>query len=142
MTVVFCHEVPNILHCPVSGTLCLGRNHHCHTSGDHIAHSTGNIVSAKRIERWKLSIDIFYSTNRTTSLHSTLVLYLQYLPPPGLRHHRWSSIAERMVAFPLGKLVYLGIKQLSKPISIQLRSSAAKHPFVSKYICAPPAHCE
>ena len=44
-----------------------------------------------------------------------------------------------MVAFPLGKLFYLGIKQLAKPISIQLRSSAAKHPFVSKYICAPPA---
>ena len=44
-----------------------------------------------------------------------------------------------MVAFPLGKLVYLGMKQLSKPISFQLRSSAARHPFVSKYICAPPA---
>ena len=98
-------------------------------------------MSTKRIERWKLSIDIFYSANRTTSLHSTLVLP-QVPTPPGLRHHRWSSIAERMVAFPLGKLVYLGIKQLSKPISIQLRSSAAKHPFVSKYICAPPAHCE
>ena len=67
MIVVSCHKVPNILHCPVSGTLCLGRNHHCHTSGGHIAHSTGNIVSTKRIERWKLSIDIFYSTNRTTS---------------------------------------------------------------------------
>ena len=134
VTTVFSHEVPNILHCPVSGTLCLGRNHH---SGGHIAHSTGNIVSAKRIERWKLSIDIFYSTNRTTSYGTTPSTF-----PPGLRHRRWSSIAERMVAFPLGKLVYLGVKQLSKPISIQLRSSAAKHPFVSKYICAPPAHCE
>ena len=50
---VFCHEVSNILHCPVSGTLCLGRNHHCHTSGSHIAHSTGNIVMVERRERWK-----------------------------------------------------------------------------------------
>ena len=39
-----------------------------------MAHSTGNVVSAKRIERWKVSIDIFYSTNRTTSLHSTFLL--------------------------------------------------------------------
>ena len=74
LNMMLSHEVSNILHCPVSGTVCLGRNHHCHTSGDHIAHSTGNIVSTKRIERWKLSIDIFYSTNRTMSLHSTLVL--------------------------------------------------------------------
>ena len=132
-----------ILHCPVSGTLCLGRNHHCHTSGGHIAHSTGNIVSTKR---WKLSIDIFYSTNRTTSLHSTLVpppVPTPPPPPPPPPPLDCVTIGgERMVAFPLGKLVYLGVKQLSKPISIQLRSSAAKHPFVSKYICAPPAHCE
>ena len=31
-------------------TLCLGRNHHCHTSGDHIAHSTGSILSVERGE--------------------------------------------------------------------------------------------
>ena len=43
-TVVFSHEVPNILYCPVSWTACLGRSHHCHTSGGHIAHSTGNIM--------------------------------------------------------------------------------------------------
>ena len=71
---VFCHKISNILHCPVSGTLCLGRNHHCHTSGGHIAHSTGNIVIGERRERWKSCILIFYSTNRTMSLHSTLVL--------------------------------------------------------------------
>ena len=74
MTVVFCHEIPNIPHYPVSETLCLGRNHHCHTSGGHIAHSTGNVVIVERRERWKPIIIILYSTNITTSLHSTLVL--------------------------------------------------------------------
>ena len=44
-----------------------------------------------------------------------------------------------VAAFPLGKLIYLGIRQLSKPIAVQLRNSAARHPFVRRYICAPPA---
>lgn len=49
-------------------------------------------------------------------------------------------VAAKMVAaFPLGKLIYLGIRQLSKPIAVQLRNSATRHPFVSRYICAPPA---
>jgi len=45
-----------------------------------------------------------------------------------------------MVAvFPLGKLLYLGIKQMSKPISRVIQQRAAKSPFIRTYICAPPA---
>lgn len=44
-----------------------------------------------------------------------------------------------MVAIPLGKLLYLGIKQLSRPISIQLKAAAKNSQFVSRYICSPPA---
>ena len=47
MIVVFCHEVSDIFECPECGALCLGRNHQLHTSGGHIAHSTGYIVIVK-----------------------------------------------------------------------------------------------
>ena len=44
-----------------------------------------------------------------------------------------------MVAFPLAKFVYLGMKQISGPIARQLKVVARRSPFVSKYICSPPA---
>lgn len=44
-----------------------------------------------------------------------------------------------VVVFPLGKLIYLGIKQISKPISRRLQAGAKSSPFVRKYICMPPA---
>ena len=44
-----------------------------------------------------------------------------------------------MVAFPLGKLIYLGIRQLSKPIARQLQSAAKRSPIFRRFVCAPPA---
>lgn len=44
-----------------------------------------------------------------------------------------------VVAFPLGKLIYLGVRQLSKPIARQLQRTAVASPFFRRYICAPPA---
>ena len=44
-----------------------------------------------------------------------------------------------MVAFPLGKFIYLGIKQISVPISRQLKIAAKRSPFFKQYICSPPA---
>lgn len=43
------------------------------------------------------------------------------------------------VALPLGKLLYLGVKQLAKPVAKQIKLGAARSPFFSKYICIPPA---
>ena len=45
----------------------------------------------------------------------------------------------KMVAFPLGKFLYLGIKQLSGPIAGQLKTAAKRSQFISKYVCSPPA---
>lgn len=50
-----------------------------------------------------------------------------------------SSLPLEMVAFPLGKLLYLGIRQISRPISKQLQKTAVRSPFFRKYVCAPPA---
>ena len=47
-----------------------------------------------------------------------------------------------VVAFPLGKLVYLGIKQISKPISKRIQAGAVRSPLFRKYICMPPAQCK
>ena len=46
----------------------------------------------------------------------------------------------KMVAFPLGKLVYLGMKQISKPIANQVKIAAKRSPFFGKYVCSLPAH--
>jgi hypothetical protein len=45
-------------------------------------------------------------------------------------------------AFPIVKLGYLAMRQISKPIANQLKRSAKQHPFFSKYVCKPPAQCE
>ena len=44
-----------------------------------------------------------------------------------------------MVAFPLGKLLSLAMKQVSRPIAYQLKSAAKRSPFMRRYICSPPA---
>lgn len=46
----------------------------------------------------------------------------------------------KMVAFPLGKLVYLGMKQISKPIANQIKIAAKRSPFFGKYVCSLPAN--
>ena len=74
MITILRHEVSNVFECPVCGTLCLGRNHHCHTSGGDIAQSTGYIVVVNRRERWQRIVVIFHSSYITLALNSTLVL--------------------------------------------------------------------
>ena len=45
-----------------------------------------------------------------------------------------------MVAiFPIGKLVYLGIKQVSKPIARALQNYARGNKLMRDYVCTPPA---
>jgi len=47
-----------------------------------------------------------------------------------------------MVALPLTKLAYIGVKQLAKPIARQIKNGASRSPFFRKYICMPPAQCK
>ncbi|XP_025105182.1 putative OPA3-like protein CG13603 [Pomacea canaliculata] len=42
-------------------------------------------------------------------------------------------------AFPLVKLGYLAVKQISKPLANVIKLRAKKHPFFRKYVCMPPA---
>ncbi|KAK7487161.1 hypothetical protein BaRGS_00021656 [Batillaria attramentaria] len=42
-------------------------------------------------------------------------------------------------AFPIVKLGYLAIKQISKPLANVIKSRAKVHPFFRKYVCMPPA---
>ena len=44
-----------------------------------------------------------------------------------------------VVALPLGKLLYLGIRQISKPISRRIQAAAVRSPLFRRYICIPPA---
>ncbi|XP_060114157.1 optic atrophy 3 protein [Heteronotia binoei] len=42
-------------------------------------------------------------------------------------------------AFPLAKLMYLGVRQLSKPLAARIKAGARASPFFRQYICGPPA---
>ncbi|KAL8590357.1 hypothetical protein ACOMHN_006473 [Nucella lapillus] len=42
-------------------------------------------------------------------------------------------------AFPIIKLGYLAVKQLSRPIANQIKRNAKSSPFFGKYVCMPPA---
>ncbi|CAG5133529.1 unnamed protein product [Candidula unifasciata] len=44
-----------------------------------------------------------------------------------------------MAPFPLIKLGYLAVKQISKPIANYIKRKAKSTPFFRKYICMPPA---
>ncbi|PAA61706.1 hypothetical protein BOX15_Mlig033007g1 [Macrostomum lignano] len=44
-----------------------------------------------------------------------------------------------VAAFPVAKLAYLGIRQLSKPLANFIRDRARASPFFKKYVCMPPA---
>ncbi|KAF7699299.1 optic atrophy 3 protein homolog [Silurus meridionalis] len=43
-------------------------------------------------------------------------------------------------AFPIAKLLYLGIRQLSKPVANRIKAGARRSEFFKNYICLPPAH--
>ncbi|KAI9542195.1 Optic atrophy 3 protein [Dissostichus eleginoides] len=42
-------------------------------------------------------------------------------------------------AFPIAKLLYLGVRQLSKPIANRIKAGARRSEFFKNYICLPPA---
>ncbi|KAM4019552.1 optic atrophy 3 protein [Anomaloglossus baeobatrachus] len=42
-------------------------------------------------------------------------------------------------AFPIAKLLYLGIRQISKPLANRIKAGARKSEFFRTYICMPPA---
>lgn len=44
-----------------------------------------------------------------------------------------------VVAFPLGKILYLVVRQVSKPISVRLQRVAKQTPFVRNYVIMPTA---
>ncbi|XP_055992301.1 optic atrophy 3 protein [Sorex fumeus] len=42
-------------------------------------------------------------------------------------------------AFPMAKLMYLGIRQVSKPLANRIKDAARRSEFFKTYICLPPA---
>ena len=50
------------------------------------------------------------------------------------------AAAEMVVgAFPMAKLFYLGIRQVSKPLANRIKDAARRSEFFKTYICLPPA---
>lgn len=45
-------------------------------------------------------------------------------------------------AFPMAKLFYLGIRQVSKPLANRIKEAARRSEFFKTYICLPPAQRE
>ncbi|GAA6088221.1 hypothetical protein Q7C36_009999 [Tachysurus vachellii] len=43
-------------------------------------------------------------------------------------------------AFPIAKLLYLGVRQLSKPVANRIKAGARRSEFFKNYICRPPAN--
>ena len=60
----------------------------------------------------------------------------------GWWNERGVAKANMVVALPLGKLIYLGIKQISRPISRRIQAGAVQSPLFRKYVCIPPAQCK
>ncbi|XP_069841690.1 optic atrophy 3 protein [Dendropsophus ebraccatus] len=42
-------------------------------------------------------------------------------------------------AFPIAKLLYLGIRQISKPLANRIKAGARRSEFFRTYVCLPPA---
>lgn len=45
-------------------------------------------------------------------------------------------------AFPMAKLLYLGIRQVSKPLANRIKDAARRSEFFKNYVCLPPAQRE
>ncbi|XP_031819758.1 optic atrophy 3 protein [Sarcophilus harrisii] len=61
---------------------------------------------------------------------------------PGVtRPGRDARAAAKMVvgAFPMAKLLYLGVRQLSKPLAQRIKEGARRSQFFRNYVCLPPA---
>uniref|UniRef100_A0A8C7Y700 Outer mitochondrial membrane lipid metabolism regulator OPA3 n=1 Tax=Oryzias sinensis TaxID=183150 RepID=A0A8C7Y700_9TELE len=42
-------------------------------------------------------------------------------------------------AFPIAKLLYLGVRQMGKPVANRIKAGARRSEFFKNYICLPPA---
>ncbi|XP_040032481.1 optic atrophy 3 protein homolog [Gasterosteus aculeatus] len=42
-------------------------------------------------------------------------------------------------AFPIAKLLYLGVRQMSKPVANRIKAGARRSEFFRTYVCLPPA---
>ncbi|XP_023662962.1 optic atrophy 3 protein homolog isoform X1 [Paramormyrops kingsleyae] len=42
-------------------------------------------------------------------------------------------------AFPIAKLLYLGVRQMSKPVANRMKAGARRSEFFKNYVCLPPA---
>ncbi|XP_040182837.1 optic atrophy 3 protein homolog [Rana temporaria] len=42
-------------------------------------------------------------------------------------------------AFPIAKLLYLGVRQISKPLANRIKARALRSEFFRTYVCLPPA---
>ncbi|CAL8349299.1 unnamed protein product [Arctogadus glacialis] len=42
-------------------------------------------------------------------------------------------------AFPIAKLLYLGVRQMSKPVANRIKAGAVRSEFFKNYVCLPPA---
>ncbi|KAK9521224.1 hypothetical protein VZT92_021047 [Zoarces viviparus] len=42
-------------------------------------------------------------------------------------------------AFPIAKLLYLGVRQMGKPVANRIKAGARRSEFFKTYICLPPA---
>lgn len=74
--------------------------------------------------------------NVITFVYQTLV-YLASCPASSAGN----DISAKMVvgAFPIAKLLYLGIRQMSKPVANRIKAGARRSDFFKTYICLPPA---
>ncbi|CAB1438395.1 unnamed protein product [Pleuronectes platessa] len=69
------------------------------------------------------------------------ILRLSAAPPINPREEdgepfppRWSSVPS-----PIAKLLYLGVRQMSKPVANRIKAGARRSEFFKSYICLPPA---
>ena len=78
MIMILCHELSDILQCPVSGALSLGRNHHCCNSSGYI-YSTQHKEHCDYDEKREV-LDNHQTSSRhryaALALHSTLIWHL------------------------------------------------------------------
>ena len=48
----------------------------------------------------------------------------------------------KRMPFPLAKLAYMAIRQISKPLAVYIKKKAKTTPFLRNYILLPPAQSE
>lgn len=84
--------------------------------------------------------------SNATSMHISALLFGRSL---SLSLHvcpafvQWRASAKMVVgAFPIAKLLYLGVRQLGKPVANRIKAGARRSEFFKSYVCLPPAQGE